>query len=69
MECFVALLSGMGQLFNISLHADCSCLGLWSGLSYISMLSILYSMQILIVSVLTDKLYSNYAIALYKIAN
>ena len=29
----------------------------------------LYSMQILIVSVLTDKLYSNYATALYKLAS
>ena len=32
-------------------------------LSYISILSTLYSMQILMVSVLTDKLYSNYATA------
>ena len=26
----VALLSGMEQLFNISLHKNSSCLGLWS---------------------------------------
>ena len=36
-------------------------------LSYISILSTLYSMQILIVSVLTDKLYSNHGTALYDI--
>ena len=29
-ECSVALLYGMEQLFNTSLHANSSCLGLWS---------------------------------------
>ena len=68
-ECSVALFSGMEQLFNISLNEKSSSLGLWSDtymqlLSYITILSTLFSIQILMISVLTDKLYSNYATVL-----
>ena len=65
-ECFVPLLSGTLQLFNISLHAKSSC---WDcGVIYAAteLCSYLFSppytlrTQIFIMNVLTDKLYSHY---------
>ena len=72
-ECSVALLCRMKQLVNISLHANPFCLGcvvIYAATElHIYSLHTLYPMQILIVSVLIDKLYSINATALYEIAS